>query len=206
MPQQRYDAVIGTRPPNASGRARLPLVTRFLPAPQVVQLAEKDLCPAWLPPPRWHKIVVFTGSGDTSTQQFTITSANGGNWVMDYSYDCSGQLGGTGNFIVNEDAGNDSSPSAVAINNLDAGQTGAWHVHGDAGTHYLQIQTQCPYTIKVRQSTSGCLTAWRLARVRCRTATRSWCSARQRARRRGPPPSRCGGPSGRGRYWQAEAG
>jgi len=30
--QQRHDAVIGTRPPNASGRARLPLVTRFLPA------------------------------------------------------------------------------------------------------------------------------------------------------------------------------
>jgi hypothetical protein len=31
--QQRYDAVIGTRPPNAPGRACLPLVTRFLPAP-----------------------------------------------------------------------------------------------------------------------------------------------------------------------------
>jgi hypothetical protein len=26
--------VIGTRPPNAPGRARLPLVTRFLPAPR----------------------------------------------------------------------------------------------------------------------------------------------------------------------------
>jgi hypothetical protein len=87
----------------------------------------------------------------TSTQQFTIKSANGGNWVMKYSYDCSGQLGGTGNFIVNEDSGNDSTSSAVAINNLDAGQTGAWHVYGDPGSHYLQIQTECPYTIRVRQ-------------------------------------------------------
>jgi hypothetical protein len=33
--QPVYDAVIGTRPPNAPGRARLPLVTRFLPAPHV---------------------------------------------------------------------------------------------------------------------------------------------------------------------------
>ena len=36
--QQRYDAVIGTRPPNAPGRARLPLVTRFfLARPRWVQ-------------------------------------------------------------------------------------------------------------------------------------------------------------------------
>ena len=68
---------------------------------------------------------------------------------MKYTYDCSGQSGGTGNFIVNEDAGNDSTSSAVAINNLDAGQTGTWNVYGDAGGHYLKIETECPYTIHV---------------------------------------------------------
>src|ERR1019366_5251637 len=40
---QRYDAVIGTRPPNAPGRARLPLVTRFLPAPLLSRLLLSQL-------------------------------------------------------------------------------------------------------------------------------------------------------------------
>jgi hypothetical protein len=64
--------------------------------------------------------------------------------------DCS--TGGTGNFIVDEDAGNNTtSSSAVAANNLDSGRTGVWLVYNDAGQHYLQIYTYCSYTISVVQ-------------------------------------------------------
>ena len=47
--QQRYDAVIGTRPPNAPGRARLPLVTRFLPPHPGCQ-GTRSQAPSILPP------------------------------------------------------------------------------------------------------------------------------------------------------------
>jgi uncharacterized protein DUF732 len=115
----------------------------------MVLISEQNLCPGQVPVPKWHTIAVFTGNGDTNTSKFTISPP--GDWVMKYSYNCSGQLIGTGNFIVNEDAMNNMNSSAVAINRLDAGAQGAWHVYGDAGQHYLQIQTQCPYTIRVRQ-------------------------------------------------------
>ncbi len=117
----------------------------------IARLAEKDLCAKYIPAVVSHVVAAFTGSSDTSTSQFTISGNDSGNWIMTYSYDCSQQLGGDGNFIVNEDGGNDSTSSAVQINNLDKGQTGAWNVYGDAGTHYLSIQTQCPYTIKIVQ-------------------------------------------------------
>jgi len=101
-------------------------------------------------------IATFTGHGDRSpvprlirTSRFTIRG--NGNWVLKYSYDCSGQLGGEGNFIVDEDAMNNDNPSAVAINRLDSGGHGSWHVHGDAGRHYLEILTECRYKIRVVQ-------------------------------------------------------
>lgn len=122
-------------------------------ATTVTRVAESDLCPSELPAETWHTIATFTGSADTNTPQFTISSANSGNWTMKYTYDCSGQDIGKGNFIVGEDGGSDSSGtnSPVDLNNLDGGQTSSTNVYSDAGTHYLQIQTECPYTITVEQ-------------------------------------------------------
>lgn len=119
----------------------------------MVRVAEQDLCPSYLPAQTWHTIATFTGSSNTNTAQFTIQPYDSSNWVMKYTYTCSGQMTGTGNFIVNEDGGNDSSgtSSSVQLNNLDSGQNSQTNVYGDAGTHYLQIQTQCPYTITVMQ-------------------------------------------------------
>ncbi len=100
-------------------------------------------------------IATFTGHGDTSPPRFTRTSRftirGNGNWVLKYSYDCSGQLDGEGNFVVDEDAGYNDNPSAVFINRLGSGGHGSWHVHGDAGRHYLEILTECPYKITVAQ-------------------------------------------------------
>ena len=94
-------------------------------------------------------IATFTGNGDTSTSKFTI--GGNGNWVLKYAYDCLGQPGGEGPFEVVEDALNNGTPSAVFINRLGAGGKGSWHVYGDAGHHYLQIVTECRYTISVVQ-------------------------------------------------------
>lgn len=103
--------------------------------------------------PTWHTIASFSGANGYTgnTTQFTISPANSGNWVMKYSYNCAGQSGGNGNFIVDEDNGNDSSGNGVQLNNLNAGQTAQDNLYGDAGTHYLYIQTQCPYTITAQQ-------------------------------------------------------
>jgi hypothetical protein len=121
----------------------------------MVRLAETDICPAYLPEPAWHTVARFTGHGGTfpprpaRTSRFTIRGT--GNWVLRYSYDCSGQPGGKGNFIVDEDAMYNDNLSAVAINRLGSGGHGSWHVHGDAGRHYLEILTECPYKITVVQ-------------------------------------------------------
>jgi hypothetical protein len=71
--------------------------------------------------------------------------------VLKYSYDCSGAPGSGGSFTVFEDALNNYTPSAVFINRLGSGGKGSWHVYGDAGRHYLQISTDCAYTISVVQ-------------------------------------------------------
>jgi hypothetical protein len=102
----------------------------------------------------WHTIATFHSpnpSGQTNTSKFTISPP--GNWAMKYTYDCSSEPTGTGNFIVDEDAGNDTANSrgAVFINNLDSGRSGVWFVNNDAGQHYLQIDAFCPYTINVLQ-------------------------------------------------------
>jgi hypothetical protein len=94
-------------------------------------------------------IATFTGNGDTSTSKFTIRG--NGNWVLKYSYDCLGQPGGEGPFFVDEDALNNDTPSAVFIDRLGSGGKGSWHVYGDAGRHYLEILTECSYTISVVQ-------------------------------------------------------
>ena len=107
----------------------------------------------------WHTIATFRslGVGPTggnintiNTSKFTIRPP--GNWAVKYSYDCSGQDTGTGNFVVNEDGGNNpGNPSAVFINHDDAGKTGVSLAQNDAGQHYLEIQTDCSYTITVLQ-------------------------------------------------------
>jgi hypothetical protein len=116
----------------------------------MTRLAEADMCPTYLPKKTWHTIARFTGHGDTNTARFTIRGD--GNWVLRYSIDCSAQPFGFGNFFVDEDAMNTDNPSAVAVVTGGApGGHGSWHVHGDAGRHYLAIQTKCSYAMSVVQ-------------------------------------------------------
>jgi len=115
----------------------------------ITRLAEADMCPAYLPKQTRHTIARFTGTGATSTARFTV--GGNGTWVLHYSYDCSAQPFGFGNFFVDEDAMNTDNLSAVAVNRLGRRGHGSWHVHGDAGRHYLAIHTKCSYAMSVVQ-------------------------------------------------------
>jgi hypothetical protein len=67
-------------------------------------------------------------------------------WKLDYSFDCS-SFGTSGNFIVNEDGGSDFS--GASVNRLGTGKSGSTYAYGDAGTHYLQINSECSWSVKV---------------------------------------------------------
>jgi len=87
-------------------------------------------------------VATFSGSGIKNTPQFTVSDT----WELEYSYDCSDD-GGSGNFIVDEDGGSDLN--GAGVNELGAGGSSSTMVYGDAGTHYLSINSECSWTVKV---------------------------------------------------------
>lgn len=97
--------------------------------------APKASAPA---PASRHVLARFSGSGIENTSQFTVSGS--GNWELKWSYDCS-SAGGSGNFIVGEDSDNDFN--GANVNELGAGGHGVTHVYSDAGTHYLDVDSEC---------------------------------------------------------------
>ena len=85
-------------------------------------------------------VATFSGSGLTNTPQFTVTST----WKLEYSFDCS-DFGQSGNFIVMEDG----SFGAMAVDALALHKAGTSYAYDDAGTHYLEVNTECAWTAKV---------------------------------------------------------
>ncbi|HEX3514572.1 MAG TPA: hypothetical protein VHT26_11295 [Trebonia sp.] len=105
--------------------------------------------PAAPPPPQssapslaGHTVATFSGSGIENTAKFTVTDT----WKLDYSFDCS-SFGTSGNFIVNEDGGSDFS--GVTVNELGTGKSGSTYAYGDAGAHYLEINSECSWNVTV---------------------------------------------------------
>lgn len=88
-----------------------------------------------------HTVATFSGSGDQNTTRFTV----GGTWKLSYSFDCS-PSGGGGNFMVYEDG---TGGSAVTVNDIGDGESASTMAYGDAGTHYLEILSECSWTVKV---------------------------------------------------------
>jgi hypothetical protein len=86
--------------------------------------------------------VVFTtsGNGIKNTANFTT----GAEWSVAYTFDCSG-AGGTGNFVltVSGDLG-DTLANALAAKGSDTS-----YEHGKPGSHYLQVNSECDWTLKV---------------------------------------------------------
>jgi hypothetical protein len=85
-------------------------------------------------------VATFTGSGIENTPKFTVSST----WKLDYSFNCQ-SFGQAGNFLIMEDG----SYGAMEVNALATSKTGSGYAYDDAGTHYLEINSECDWTAKV---------------------------------------------------------
>jgi hypothetical protein len=84
----------------------------------------------------------FKGSGDERTRRFWVTST----WKLSYQFSCK-SFGDAGNFIVWEDGGSDFN--GVEVNDLAMSKTASTWAYDDAGRHYLQIISECSWTLKI---------------------------------------------------------
>jgi hypothetical protein len=87
-------------------------------------------------------VATFSGSGQENTSRFTVSAT----WKLSYSFNCA-SFGGSGNFVVFEDGGQDLS--GVTVNELAASKTGTSWAYGDAGSHYLEIDSECSWSVTV---------------------------------------------------------
>lgn len=118
--------------------------------PALISPAAVDV-PSLAPPPPPAKQVVLTlaGNGTKTSKSFTT----GPDWSVKYTFDCSGFLGGTGNFqvFVYTDGASDDIP----VNALDASGADTTYQHDDAGSHYLVLNSECNWTVTVTDGDSG---------------------------------------------------
>jgi hypothetical protein len=83
----------------------------------------------------------FSGSGAETTRRFTVPGS--GNWALKWSYNCAA-LGSKGNFIVTEDQ---ADMTGVSVNELGLQGHGVTHGYGDAGRHYLVVNSECAWSL-----------------------------------------------------------
>jgi hypothetical protein len=94
---------------------------------------------------------IFTqsGSGTATTDSFKVPSR----WDLQWSYDCSGFAGGSGNFIVTiyDDYGQNSQVDFdnQGINQLGAGGNGVEHYHSGGNTKFFKVVSECNWTLTV---------------------------------------------------------
>lgn len=82
-------------------------------------------------------VLKAAGSGIKNTAQFTV----GDQWTLAYTVDCSA-FGQSGNFIISDENG---MPLVNEIKDKDSGSSPQY----DAGTHHLEIDSECAWTVTV---------------------------------------------------------
>ncbi len=92
--------------------------------------------------PKAHTVATFSGSGIQKTPRFTVTDT----WKLVYSFSCA-DFGQSGNFQVFEDGGADFS--GATVNDLAMSKSSSTWAYGDAGVHYLEINSECNWHVKV---------------------------------------------------------
>lgn len=112
--------------------------TTTAPASPPAAAAPRTTAPAAKP----RTVATFTGSGTETTRKFTVT----GTWKLTYKFSCA-DFGQAGNFAVDEDGGADFN--GVTVNDLAMSKSGSTWAYSDAGTHYLGIDSECSWTVKV---------------------------------------------------------
>ena len=100
--------------------------------------------PASSAPPAPAVVLSISGSGEQTTQGFST----GPNWGVTYSYNCSA-LGMQGNFIVSDENG------IPLVNELGTSGSATTYEHSDPGRHYLQVESECSWTIQVTDGVGG---------------------------------------------------
>lgn len=85
-------------------------------------------------------VATFSGSGIQNTAAFTVTPT----WRLDYSFDCS-NFGQSGNFLILEDG----SYGAMDVNELAFTKSGTSYAYNDAGKHYIEVDSECSWSVKV---------------------------------------------------------
>lgn len=91
--------------------------------------------------PKAKVLATFHGTGDENTPKFTVS----GSWKLKWSYNCS-SFGADGNFIVLED---NSFSSGAQVNEEGKTGKGATWSYSDSGRHYLTVNSECNWTVKV---------------------------------------------------------
>jgi hypothetical protein len=98
------------------------------------------------PPPKPVIVARFSGSGIQNTPPFTVPDQ----WHLSWWYSCA-NFGMSGNFIVDEhntDGGLDFN--GASVNELGSGRGPvATYAYGDAGQHYLSVNSECDWQVVV---------------------------------------------------------
>jgi hypothetical protein len=87
-------------------------------------------------------VLSLHGSGIKNTAKF----ATGRDWTIHYTYNCAA-FGGSGNFAVTTYTGGDLDD--IVINDLGRKGDDTAPVYDDPGTHYLSVNSECSWTIRV---------------------------------------------------------
>ena len=111
------------------------------PKPAAAQSSTGTARPAAPARPKAKVLATFTGSGAENTPKFTVS----GSWKLKWSYNCS-SLGFAGNFIVEED---NSFAGKAGLNEEGKAGHGATWAYGDTGRHFLAVNSECKWTMKV---------------------------------------------------------
>jgi hypothetical protein len=91
-------------------------------------------------------IAKYSGSGIENTPPFTTPS----DWHLSWWYSCT-SFGQSGNFIVLEyDTDGSIDFSGASVNELGTGKGPvATYVYGDAGQHYLSVNSECAWQVDI---------------------------------------------------------
>ncbi len=134
----------GSKNNNAGSNA--PAATTTTPAAAASAAAAPATTQAAPPPPAPTVLFTKSGEGQLGTRSFTVDD----DWSLTYTFDCS-NFGGQGNFQVYEDYPNGN----VLVNSLATKGGDTTYQTDDAGTHTLEVNSECDWTIKVTNDDTG---------------------------------------------------
>lgn len=133
-------AVAGGNKSNNSNTAASAPTTASAP---VTKQAPATTAPATTKAAPTTKVVLkVSGSGIKNTASFTT----GDDWSIKYSFNCA-NFGGQGNFVVTVYDGD--TMGDLPVNELAAKGSDVTYEHGDSGSHYLSINSECSWTVTV---------------------------------------------------------